>query len=386
MKPEVERALLSRAEAHLASGTSDMSDRCLRVAAAHYVGVEQLRLEQQHWFRRRPLLVALTPDLPDPGCYLALEAGELPLLLTRGEDRRVRAFLNACRHRGTRIAAERGRQRRLVCPFHAWSYDLEGCVRSRPLSFDGFEGIGPSYERLRPVPCREVAGMIFVLLEGDAIDAELERLLGRVQDEIGEYRIAEHAYFATRVTERACNYKFIMDGFAESYHLKVLHHDTIAPYYSASSLFDALGPVGRIIGLRTSIESERDRHARERRLLRHATTQYLIPPNALLAHQVDHVQFWQIHPLGGDPGRCRVRLSLYWPLPLDEDAKRKAEFNLDVLWQVTTTQDFPQSQHIHANLAAGALEELVFGRNEPCLIHYHEQMARVAGSGGVSRI
>ena len=229
--------------------------------------------------------------------------------------------------------------------------------------------------------------MIFVLLEGGDIDRKIGELAGAMLDEVAGYEIASHEYFASRATERSCNYKFIMDGFAESYHLKVLHKATIAPYFEGiAGLTDRLGPVVRNIGVRSSIEKELAKEPTEQRFRRHGTIQYLIPPNALLSHQVDHVQFWQFHPIARDPGRCRVEMHLYWRQPIDEEARRKAEFNLDLLWNVTTTEDFPQSDKIHANLASGAIRELVFGRNEPGLIWYHEGIARAVGGTSVRPI
>jgi len=384
---DLQHRLLARVREHLAAGTTDMGAHCLRAAAAHYASPAELERELRAWFRARPLLVALAPDLPAPGTYLARDAGDLPLLLTRAADGAVRAFVNACRHRGTRVAEGRGARERLVCPFHAWTYDLTGRVRARPQSCAGFAGIGDGYDALHELPCREVAGMIFVQREGDDIDANLEALVAGIREEVADYRIADHVYCDGRATERACNYKLVMDGFAESYHLKVLHKDTIAPYYyAAPSLADALGPVARVIGVRTGVEAELAKPPAEQRFLRHGTVQYLLPPNAVLCHQVDHLQLWQIHPAGRDPGRCRIALHLYWPAPVDDEGGRKAAFNLDVLWRVTTSEDFPQAEHIQAGLASGAVPELVFGRNEPGLVHYHEQMARGAGSESVARL
>jgi hypothetical protein len=157
-------------------------------------------------------------------------------------------------------------------------------------------------------------------------------------------------------------------------------------YYEVAGLTDPLEPVVRNIGVRSSVEKELAKDPAEQRFLRHGTIQYMIPPNALLSHQIDHVQFWQIYPIGRDPGRCRVELHLYWPPPIDEEGRRKAEFNLDVLWKVTTTEDFPQSDRIHANLASDAIHQIVFGRNEPALIHYHKQIARAVGGGAIDDI
>jgi phenylpropionate dioxygenase-like ring-hydroxylating dioxygenase large terminal subunit len=387
MKLATQRDLLARAAAHLVAGTTDMAERCLRVRAEHYTSRDQLQREIRALFRGQPLVAALSPDLPEPGTFLAHEAGEVPLILTRAEDGIVHAFVNACRHRGTRVAEGRGSRRRLSCPFHAWTYDLEGHVCSRPMSCGAFDGVGEEFDKLAEIPCRELAGMVFVLLEGDGIDAKIHELAGAMRDEIADYRIGDMEYFGSRRTDRNCNYKFIMDGFAESYHLKVLHKATIAPYFEGvPGLTDVMGPVVRNIGVRTTIEKELERAPADRRFVRHGTIQYLIPPNAVLSHQVDHVQFWQIYPIGSDPGRCRVELHLYWPRPVDDEGRRKAEFNLELLWKVTTTEDFPQSDRIHSNLVSGAIRELVFGRNEPALIHYHKQIARAAGGQFISDI
>ncbi|HSG90879.1 MAG TPA: aromatic ring-hydroxylating dioxygenase subunit alpha [Pseudomonadales bacterium] len=389
MRIETQQALLRRVADHLQAGTTDMAEHSLRVPARHYVDDSQTRAEIDALFRRRPLLAALTPDLPDPGAYVAIDLADVAVLLVRDDGGRARAFVNACRHRGARIAEGRGHARSFSCPFHAWNWSREGRLIARPNSCDGFDDVGDGFDTLVELACRERAGMVFVQVEngdadGDAdgdIDAQLDALIGDITDEIEGYGIAATRRFGGRDTERACNYKLIIDGFTEPYHIPALHKATIAPYYFAHpALVDTFGPVGRMIGVRSSVTKEFDRPEAERRFLRHGTTQYLLPPNAVLVHQVDHIQFWQVHPVDGAADRCRIELNLYWPEPVDAEAERKAQFNLDVLWKVITEEDMPQSLGIHRNLASGALPELVFGRNEPALIHYHRQIAAAIGS------
>ena len=102
-------------------------------------------------------------------------------------------------------------------------------------------------------------------------------------------------------------------------------------------------------------------------------------PNTLLTHQVDHIQFWNVYPVDG-ANRCRIELSVFWPMPMDEEAWRKARLNVDLVWDVVTGEDLPQSVAIHSNLASGAVPELIFGRNEPALIYYHQNIANAIGS------
>ena len=357
-----------------------MAPHNVRVPARHYVDAQQTAAEMRELFKCQPLLVALSPDLPEPGNFVTHETADVSLLLVRDDDRRARAYVNACRHRGARIAEGRGSKRTFSCPFHAWNYGRDGRVIGRPNSCGGFDGVVDAFEALYEVPCVETAGLVFVLLEGEGIEHKVNTLVGGVLDEIAGYRIGQTQYFDSRSTERDCNYKFIVDGFTESYHIKALHKDTISPYYyTAPALMDAFGPIVRMIGVRSSIDKEFGKPADERRFLPHGTTQYLIPPNVVLTHQVDHVQLWQMYPVNGATDRCRITFSLYWPAPMDAEAERKSRFNVDVIWKVTSEEDFPQSLAIHRNLASGAVRELVFGRNEPALIHYHEYIAKAVG-------
>ena len=391
MKLETQRELLSRVATHQKNGTTDMADRCLRVPAQHYTSGQQLLHEVDQLFRKQPLLVGLTPDVPTPGSYMTHEAADTGLIVVRGDDNKVRAFINACRHRGARIAEGRGMRRTFSCPFHAWNYARDGKLISRPNSCGGFDTLsdktGDEFSALLERPCLEIAGMIFVLLEGDGIEAKVQQMVGGVLDEISNYAIADKVYFESRHAQRPCNYKFMIDGFCESYHLSTLHKNTISPYYHTNpALTDLFGPVARMIGVRSSVDKEWAKDETERRFLRHGTIQYLMPPNIVLTHQVDHIQLWQIYPVANDPNQCSVSFSLYWPAPMDEAAQAKCKFNIDVIWKITNEEDFPQSVNIHNNLASGSIGELVFGRNEPSLIHYHKQIAAQIGSELISDI
>ena len=387
MERAVELALIARYRSLQASGTGDLGPYALRVPASHYTDPEQTRAEVDALFLRGPLLVALTPDLPTPGSYLVRDVLERSILLTRAQDGAVRAFHNACRHRGARIAEGRGRRHSLTCPFHAWRWGLEGELLGRPDSRGGFDCLGDDFSALEPIAAMEVAGLIFVQLEGADIEAAVDRLMGAALADLAGYGIADTVFYEGREIERACNYKFLVDGFSESYHLPSLHRDSISRFYDGpGGLADPLGPVARNIGVRRSIETEFDKPFEAQRLLPHGTTQYLIPPNIVLCHQRDHIEFWQVFPVEGRADRCRIVFNLYWPAPMDEEARRKSAFNMDAVWSVTQEEDMPQALAIHRNLASGAIRELVFGRNEPSLVHYHEQIAAAIGSEALQRI
>jgi len=373
--------LLNRLRQHLHDDTTDMAPYALRVPASHYVCNEQAEEEFDALFRKRPLLVALTPHIPNTGDYLTHEALDTSLLLVRDAHGQARAYVNACRHRGARIAEGQGTSKSFSCPFHAWNWGLDGKIIARPNSKDGFERVEDRYDQLLELPCIEIAGMIFVLLEGDDIETKVQDLVGEALNDIANFNIADTHYIDSRTIELDCNYKFFLDGFAETYHIAPLHKDTISPfYYSGSTAVDILGKVVRLVSPRKTIDREFDKPADEQtQVLPYTTTEYLLAPNVLLTHQVDHIQFWTAYPIDGAQ-RCRIELNVFWPGDMDDEAWKKARLNVDLVWQVTTDEDFPQSVAIHKNLAGGKLPDLVFGKNEPALIKYHQNIADAIGS------
>ena len=183
------------------------------------------------------------------------------------------------------------------------------------------------------------------------------------------------------MTELDCNYKFFLDGFAETYHIAPLHKNTISPfYYSHSTLVERMAGVVHLVSPRKTIDKEFEKPLAEQGLvLPYCTTEYMLAPNAMLTHQVDHIQFWRVYPVGG-ANRCRIELNVFWPKPMDEEAERKGAAQCGFGVGCTTQEDFPQSVAIHRNLASGAVPDLVFGCNEPALIYYHQNIANAIGS------
>ena len=116
--------MLERLRVHLSSETTDLSPYALKVPAEHYVSEDQLALEVEVLFKQRPVLVALTPHIANEGDYLTHEVIDTSLLLVRDTSGVARAYINACRHRGARLAEGRGTKASFSCPFHAWNWGL----------------------------------------------------------------------------------------------------------------------------------------------------------------------------------------------------------------------------------------------------------------------
>ena len=189
MDAHKQREMLERLRAHLEHKTTDLSAYALKVPAEHYVSDDPQALEVDALYKQRPVLVALTPHIPNEGDYLTHEVIDTSLLLVRDSSGEARAYINACRHRGARIAEGKGSKASFSCPFHAWNWGLAGRIIARPNSHDGFAQTDARFDQLLELPCYETAGLSFVLLKGDDIEAKVNDLMGSSLSDIANFDI-----------------------------------------------------------------------------------------------------------------------------------------------------------------------------------------------------
>jgi phenylpropionate dioxygenase-like ring-hydroxylating dioxygenase large terminal subunit len=341
--------------------------------ASAYTSVDRFTQEVRRLFRGQPVLVALSCELEEPGAFVTLTVGDVPLAIVRQPDGAARGFVNVCRHRGsTLLTTPCGEGLRSIrCPYHAWTYGLDGALKMFPGAEPGFDDIDKSTHGLIEVPVAEDLGLVFVIADADAEPFDVAEALHGADADIADFEIGAYRHVDSREREWAVNWKLIMDTFTEPYHIPWLHKDSIAPYYLFDRwIHDSYGPHQRFIGVRKSVVEELAKpNEDEWDLLPHATLQYLLVPNAILTHQLDHLELWRLTPLA--PDRTLVRTSVYSP----PDAPRPPSYyvkNLDVLLGVTESEDFPMQERVQRNLASGAMPQLVYGKMEPALVAYHE--------------
>jgi Rieske 2Fe-2S family protein len=184
-----------------------------------YTDPDIFALDLEQIFHRDWLFVAHDAELPETGSYLTLQIGAYPVLLTRAADGIIRAFVNSCRHRGARVCPEgAGKAAKLVCPYHQWTYHLDGRLFAA-------RQMGPGFDRsqlgLKPVHCETVAGYIFVCLAAEAPDfgptrRHLEPYL--LPHRLSEARVA----FQSTIIEEG-NWKLVWENNRECYHCAANH-------------------------------------------------------------------------------------------------------------------------------------------------------------------
>lgn len=373
----MDRATQTRLAARIAHlrerRSTDLAPSSYPVPALDYTCPGQLARELERLFLRTPLLAGLSGDVRSPGDWFSFDACGRSAVVWRTPDRGLRAFVNACRHRGMRLACGSGRSPRvLVCPFHSWSYDGDGRLDAMP-GGEGFSDVARDTIRLTPLPVSEDAGVIRVTLTpGESAPASL----AGAEAELAPFDLASYHQVERREHRFAANWKLPIDSFMEAYHLHFLHRDSLAPFFHGNvALFDAFGRNSRIVGVRRSFDERADDE-----LLPHVTILYQVFPNAVLIHQQDHVELYQSFPDLTDPNVCQVRVTLYAPRAPDSEADRmRWRKNLDIIDRVTTTEDFAACEQIQANLRAGAVPFLILGRNEPGVAHFHRMLRETAG-------
>lgn len=359
---------------YVESGTTFRGEAVLRVPSASYTDPDQWRAEIDLVFRRLPLMLAFTAEMPEPGDCKALEALGLPVLLSRGKDGRVRAFLNVCAHRGAPLAAEGlSKCARFTCKYHGWTYGLDG----RLIGIAEAASFGPvdKTERgLRELPCEERSGMIFACLTPDApldLDAHFRGLL----DDFDALGFADWAFLDSRVIEGA-NWKVALDGYLEGYHFATLHPETIATRTPSNRMhFEGFGANMRIGFPQRSISQMlRPLPAGSWGGLENAGFDFvrILFPNVAVFIGPEITQVAQIFP-GPTPDRNRTVLSYLRRESIrDEEDRANATVAIDFFRDVTFNEDYLMGLAIQKGLESGAHDELVFGRNERGNQYFHE--------------
>ncbi|MFS4438380.1 aromatic ring-hydroxylating oxygenase subunit alpha [Paracoccaceae bacterium GXU_MW_L88] len=170
------------------------------------------------WYKDWLLAIA-SAEVPKTGNYVTMQIGNAPVVIVRGADKKIRAFHNSCRHRGSRVCQqERGSSAKLTCPYHQWTYDLDGSlVWAREMQ----EGFDPKQYGLKPIHCEEASGIVFICLADDAPD--FKPLQEMAEKYAGPHDMPNLKVAATRSIVENGNWKLVMENNRECYHCAGSH-------------------------------------------------------------------------------------------------------------------------------------------------------------------
>jgi len=361
-----DQSVAQRVLDHIANGTTDVGHDVWREPVANYRSPQRLAAEIEQVLRRSPIPFCPSAALPQTGSYVAREAAGIALVVVRGNDGTVRAFRNACRHRGMQVAADSGCVKAFVCRYHGWTYNLEGRLRHIPHE-EGFPGFDKDAHPLVPVAVSERLGLVFVTQDEPAFaDDSLDGLARLIAP--------DQRVFATTEREFGVNWKILLEGFIEGYHIKSTHPESFLPYgFDNLNVIDLFGRNSRVTYPFQRIKKLAKVPPQERRVEGLLTYVYHLFPNVLITVLSRHTNLVILEPLAIDRTR---QITYTLTNGGGDDPEMLAEARRDAEFVGTTgaEEDRAVVQAIQRGLASGANDAFTFGRFESAIVHFHRTL------------
>ena len=381
MTKPVERSELTQmVRSAIAAGKSrtiPLADKIKTIPASYFFDPAQYELEVSRIFKRVPLLLAATAELPNPGDYKTLEAAGVPVLIVRGQDGQVRAFMNACLHRGANVATEEtGNARRFVCPYHGWTYSQEGKLVGVAAPKE-FGEVDKSCNSLKTLPCAERAGLIWGVLQPDS-GVDIDQFLSGYDALLAGFGFENWKLFSKR-TLKGPNWKIAYDGYLDFYHLPVLHRDTFGADMPNQAIYTAWGPHQRVqMPLReyAKLEETPDSQWDMSTLMDGVWTIFPHVSIASFDGGGRGVMLSQLLP--GETVDTSYTTQYYLMEKLPEgDKVEQANEQFAFLEHVVRDEDYFTGERLQRALKSGAIPTVMYGRNEAGSQVFHDWVERI---------
>ena len=358
---------IERVFTHIDNGTTDLGDTVWQEPVENYHSQERFDAEIA-LLRSLPIPFCPSAALPEQGSYIARRSAGTPLVVARGKDGKVRAFINACRHRGMQVASGAGRAHAFVCPYHAWSYGLDGSLKSIP-GEEGFPGLVIEDHSLVEVSAMEKGGLVYVMQEGTISPQMLENSR--------DYFSPEQELFKQSENTDPANWKLLTETLLEGYHIKSLHKKSFYPYgLDNVNLVETYGANARVTFPFRRIEKLRDVPAEKRRAAGMLTSVYHLFPNASVSVLSKHSNLTIMEPLS--PNSTQMVIYLVTPEqtaenPISlEDVKKDAQF----VNESGQDEDREAACLIQQTVTTQANSHLTFGYFEKAIVNFHQHLAK----------
>jgi phenylpropionate dioxygenase-like ring-hydroxylating dioxygenase large terminal subunit len=333
-------------------------------------------LEKANVFRTAWQVVCHVSDVPEPGDYHTLDFLDEKVVTLRGEDGAVRSFHNVCRHRAARVAdGDRGNcGRRLVCPYHAWSYGLDGRLNAVP-RWQGFEDLDLAANGLRPVEQEIWRGFVFVRFAPGL--PSVAEMMAPYEDEIAPHGL-EDLVPQGRVTlrPRAVNWKNIADNYADGLHIPVAHPG-LSRLFGGSYAIEAEAWVDKmsgVIGDEAAFAWSERAYARLLPAFAHLPPErrrtwsyYKLWPNVAFDVYPDQVDFMQFIPVSAT--QTLIREIAYARKDVRREAKAARYLNWRINRQVNA-EDTTLVERVQAGMASSSYATGPLSSQEVCMASF----------------
>ncbi len=365
--------VIDRLFQHIDEGTTDLGTEQWKEPVSNYTS--QARFDQEiALLRRRPIVFCPSAALPDIGSYIARTAAGTPLLVARGRDNTVRAFINACRHRGMQVANGEGCARSFSCPYHAWTYDLDGSLKGVP-GAEGFPDLNLTANGLVEVAAWECGGLVYVMQDAQPGSP--------IPIPVYDFFTPDQVLFHQSQTEDSANWKLLTETLLEGYHIKSLHRESFFPYgFDNTNIVESFGENSRVIYPFKRIEKLRSAERDQRDISGMATLVYLLFPNVSIAVLSKHTSVTIIEPIS--PTETHM-VSYHIKHRDTEDAVitlEDARRDLDFVNQSGQAEDREAARAIQETVTTRANSHLTFGYYEKAIVAFHQQLHHILSEQG----
>ena len=357
-------------------GTTADAGGIMRVPMSDFTCPRLFTREREAFFRNTPLCMGLSSELPAPNTYWSDNATGIPILMVRDGGGAFRAYANVCRHRGSKVVPEgRGSKTRFVCPFHAWTYGIDGRLL-KVYKDCHFGNVSSRKLSLIALPAAEFHGTLWVRpTPGDPVDED--ECLGGLQDDLAHWHLPDHPVAGSQTIDTRMNWKLGIDSYGEIYHLNVLHEKTAAK--AALGNLQAIDRFQR--NLRMVVANQQLKLMRflmpamDRWPYRQITsTMYFIYPNVIMVVDTFGVDLVRIFPLDDSPSKSRTIHTWYIHPNVHkhfEDQAMSYEERLKTFRDAVEQEDYAMGEDVQLNAEMGLQAEILLGRNEGALHHFH---------------
>lgn len=344
-------------------------------------------LERDRIFGEVPFIVAHSSELAGKNDFISVELPRNKVIVIRQKDGSIKAFVNACRHRGAELVSEpSGKCRVFSCPYHRWSYDPNGELRTVTLD-DTFGDFDRSAFGLIELPVEERHGFVWII-DNTQRTIDVASWLGPEMDSILEsFAIDRLVSVDPHTYRRPTNWKIMQDGFLDNYHVKYAHPNTAGKMLHTNAV--ALEDYGRHFWFLTSRKTIDQFIGQDvswdPSMVNHTIESCFLAPNTMLLKHATHIELLTFRPVGANPNESIMQMRIMAPSVEDsglEEAHwtKRWKKNWDILISILHDEDFPildGSQRALSSLDAGTM---LLGRNELASHLFRREVRRLVES------
>jgi phenylpropionate dioxygenase-like ring-hydroxylating dioxygenase large terminal subunit len=331
--------------------------------------------ERDGLFKRVAVPVTLSVMLPEAGMFLAHGGYGIPLLLTRDKNGSAGAFINACRHKGSKVveSCDPFKATRVSCPYHAWTYSLDGRLIGIPRQ-EVFPSVVKEDNGLAPVPCFEAGGFIWVMLDRQA-KADVSWVNRELVDDLEALGLSTGHVFNRATHKVDANWKLVIEPFLEGYHVQRLHAKSIGGLFAdVPTVVDHLGPnIRQISGKANFTPDMLELHGEN--IHKTVTHAYLVFPNTIIVTSPYYINVMIVMP--NAVNKSTIDYFMLTAQEADNDKARELySRSFEFMQKVFGTEDFRAAALSQEGLESGVPEQVTYGGLEAQIPLFYETIER----------